>query len=125
MVGKTGLEPATPCSQSRCATTCATSRNWNPRQDSNLHVIQLTFPLVRSERVYEGMELSMGIKPISLAWKARAQSIYQPSIKNLFIPKRNSPRCSVLLFAQWGFTGSTLSLFYANKPQYNGDPYGT
>jgi hypothetical protein len=29
---------------------------------------------------------------------------------------RNSPRCSVLLFAQWGFTGSTLSLFYANKP---------
>ena len=30
----------------------------------------------------------------------------------------NSPRCSVLLFAQWGFIRSTSSLFYANKP-YN------
>ena len=28
----------------------------------------------------------------------------------------NSPRCSVLLFAQWGFIRSTSSLFYANKP---------
>ena len=35
---------------------------WNPRQDSNLHVIQLTFPLVRSERVYEGMERHVRIE---------------------------------------------------------------
>jgi hypothetical protein len=37
MVEMTGLEPATSCSQSRCAPSCATSRNWwflwdlNPR----------------------------------------------------------------------------------------------
>ena len=40
---------------------------WNPRQDSNLHVIQLTFPLVRSERVYEGIGATDGIRTHSIS----------------------------------------------------------
>ena len=36
LVGKTGFEPATPWSQTRCATTCATSRCPKSGQPPNL-----------------------------------------------------------------------------------------
>ena len=86
---------------------------------------QLPWSRFVAERDTEALNLEriVRLKLTSLAWKAKAQSLYHTRIK-LIYTKRNSPRCSVLLFAQWGFTGSTLSLSYANKPQYIGDLEG-
>lgn len=44
-----------------CTSRCATEA-WSPREDSNLHAIQLTFLLVRSERVYWGLAEVVGFE---------------------------------------------------------------
>ena len=72
-------------------------------------------PFVAERDTWANLERIVRLKLTSLAWKAKAQSLYHTRIKLIYL-LRNSPRCSVLLFAQWGFTGSTLSLFYTNKP---------
>jgi hypothetical protein len=82
MVGMTGLEPATRCSQSNCATTCATSLSCYPsRTRTSIKWTKTTCPAIRrrGNKTFTNMSKNSLFVPRSIF-----PNNYSPNIQNIF-----------------------------------------